>query len=200
MNKITDIVFDVGRVLIDVNYDTLFQFLWDHGASVHTEQEFIRQTDMLRYERGQIDDDTFLARLNNLFTTPPGREAIINAWQDLFTPIDDMLALANRLKSDYGVYLLSNTNSLHWQYVVPQYKLDQISHGLLTSFELGVMKPDPAIFRHAEQQFGLQAENTVFIDDIQENATGAIACGWYGIHHISTIKTVQLLRTLGVAL
>jgi HAD superfamily hydrolase (TIGR01509 family) len=49
------------------------------------------------------------------------------------------------------------------------------------SHEVGVSKPDPAIYRHCEQRAGARAEECVFIDDIPANVEGARQCGWRGI-------------------
>ena len=198
--KITDIVFDVGRVLIDFSYDDFFAWLKSEGAQLNGVSDFVEKIDLHAYEHGRISDDQFLANLNRLLHKPVDKQILIKHWLDLFTPLDDMLQLAEQLKTNYGVYLLSNTSAMHWQHIVPRFRLHEISHGLLTSFEVGAMKPDPAIFHTAEQQFGIKAKTTVFIDDIQDNTSGAIACGWWGIHHKNSHYTRQQLQHLGVIL
>lgn len=200
MAEIKNIVFDVGRVLIDVNYASLFAFLREHKATIQTEEAFVRLTDMRAFERGLIDDETFLNNMAALFPRSPGHTALRDIWLDQFSPINEMLALAIQLKQNYGVYLLSNTNSLHWQHIVPAYNLADIGHGLITSYETGCAKPDPAIFHQAEQHFNLSPESTIFIDDIEDNAAGARACGWHGIQHISLQTTRSRLSLLGVIL
>ncbi len=198
--NITDIVFDVGRVLIDFSYDDFFAWLTTQGANINSVADFSEKTDLLAYEHGHITDEQFLTKLNYLLNRPVDRHTLITRWLDLFEPISDMLQLAEQLKGNYGVYLLSNTSALHWQHIVPCYDLSQISHGLLASFEVGAMKPDAAIFRAAEQQFKLNPHTTVFIDDITDNTEGAIRCGWKGIHHKNSHDTRQQLQTLGIIL
>jgi len=198
--NITAIVFDVGRVLIDFSYDDFFAWLRTQGAEFNGVADFVEKTGLLAYEHGHVNDDHFLARLSSLLNKPVDQATLINKWLDLFEPIDEMLQLAQGLKTRYGVYLLSNTSALHWQHIVPRFQLNAISHGLLASFEVGAMKPDPAIFRAAEQQFELTAKTTVFIDDIVDNAEGAIRCGWQGIHHKNSPDTRRQLQELGVIL
>lgn len=198
--NITAVVFDVGRVLIDFSYDDFFAWLETQGAQIKGVEDFVEKTDLLAYEHGHITDDVFLGNLNNLLNKPIDNARLVSKWLDLFEPIDDMLQLAQELNDNYGVYLLSNTSQLHWQHIVPRYHLDEICHGLLTSFEVGAMKPDPAIFHAAEHQFELNAKTTVFIDDIADNAEGASQCGWLGIHHKNFLDTRQQLQNLGVIL
>ncbi|MDH5181611.1 MAG: HAD family phosphatase [Gammaproteobacteria bacterium] len=200
MSAIKNIVFDVGRVLIGVDYCRLYDFIQQHGVILASEDEFIRRTDMSAYERGLIDTDCFLANLARLFPTAPSTAELAAAWLDIFTPIDAMLQLCRQLKGPYRIYLLSNTNPLHWQHVVPTYRLEQCCHGLLTSFDSGLMKPDPAIYHTAEQHFGIMPHETLFIDDIKENIHGAAVCGWSTIHHISVEQTRSELSHFGVVL
>ena len=197
---ISAIVFDVGRVLIDFSYDDFFAWLATQGARFNGVDDFVEQTDLLAYEHGHISDAVFLGTLNNLLSQPVATDTLVTKWLDLFVPIEEMLQLARRLKANYGVYLLSNTSALHWQHIVPRFQLDELSHGLLASFEVGAMKPDPAIFRAAKQRFELKAKSTVFIDDIAANAEGARSCGWQEIHHKNLQDTSRQLQKLGVIL
>lgn len=199
-DTIKAIVFDVGRVLIDFSYDDFFDWLTSRGAEIRDVADFVERTELLAYEHGRISDHAFLDNLNRLLQQPADKEVLVAHWLDLFTPVDEMLQLAGQLQANYGIYLLSNTSALHWQHVVPRFRLEAISHGLLASYEIGAMKPDPAIFRAAEQHFELTPQTTVFIDDIAENADGARRCGWQGIHHKNSQDTRQQLLKLGVIL
>ena len=198
MSKITDIVFDVGRVLIDVNHDELQLFLQEHGAGSLSIDEFETKSDLIAYEHGQIDSDTFLENMNRLLTTPVDKQQLTDLWLGMFSPFTEMLELAHKLKAHYGVYLLSNTNPLHWQHIVPKYQLDQICHAMLTSCEIGIMKPDRAIYQLAEQRFELIPGNTLFIDDKLENTIAAEQQGWHTVHHLDINETYSQLNTMGV--
>lgn len=114
---------------------------------------------------------------------------------EIFEPMTEMLDFALELKREYRVFLLSNTSALHWDYLLSEYKLEEITTGVLASFEVGAMKPEAKIFREAEQRFDLLPENTVFIDDIEENVFGAISCGWHGIHHVGIEETKKQVKT-----
>lgn len=199
-SDIRAIVFDVGRVLIDFSYDDFFAWLAQRGADLKGVDDFVQRTDLHAYEHGWIDDDRFLAGLTRLLVRPVDRQQLLAQWLDLFDPIDDMLQLATQLKARYRVYMLSNTSALHWQHIVPHYQLESCCHGLLASYEVGAMKPDPAIFRAAEQKFELKPKTTVFIDDIADNVRGAEACDWQGIHHKNSRDTRRQLQQLGVIL
>ncbi len=193
---INDIVFDVGRVLVDFGYHDLFTLLRNHGAKVEGVKDFVKKTDLLSYEYGYISDKRFIDNINSLLESPLDHALLIEKWVCIFKPIQEMQALARALKDKFGVYLLSNTSGLHWNYLLTECQLNQISDGALASFEVGAVKPEEKIFREAEKHFHLKPKTTVFIDDLEENVAGAIACGWQGIHHTGVNNTREKLRTL----
>jgi putative hydrolase of the HAD superfamily len=196
MPQVTDVVFDVGRVLIDFSYERLVKVLRRQGAAVATVDQFTAAVDLIPYEQGRISDRQFLANLNALLSEPLPEAELIAAWNDLFTPIDAMLELAAGLKSSCGVYLISNTSNLHWRHLLHTYRLADICHGYLASYQVGAMKPDPKIFSAARERFGLVPGQTVFIDDMKGNVDGAVACGWLGIHHRSVVETRRRVSAL----
>lgn len=201
MAQVTDVVFDVGRVLIDFSYDKFAAKLQAHGARCKGPEGFVEHVDLIAYEHGEISNEEFLNQLNALLTRPLPLAELTDAWNDLFTPIREMLAVAGTLKKHRCVYLLSNTSELHWQYLQEAFGLDKICHDMLASYEVGAMKPSRELFSAAGSRFDLCPETTVFIDDRQENVEGAIACGWQGIWHRSIEMTKsELQRLTGVEL
>lgn len=201
MAQVTDVVFDVGRVLIDFSYDKFSAKLRSHGADCEGPEGFIEHVDLIAYEHGEISNEEFLNQVNALLTKPLPLDELTAAWNDLFTPIREMLAVAGALKEQRCVYLLSNTSELHWQFLQENFGLDKICHDMLASYEVGAMKPSPELFNAAGSRFDLCPETTVFIDDRQENVAGAIACGWQGIWHRSIEATkAELQRLTGVDL
>lgn len=196
MAQVSDVVFDVGRVLIDFSYDRFADTLRAHGASFEGVEGFLDRVDLIGYELGEISSKEFLLQINRLLTDPLPLEELAGAWNDLFTPIREMLAVAGILKKKCCVYLLSNTSELHWQYLQERFALDKVCCDMLASYEVGAMKPAAEIFSIACSRFDLHPETTVFIDDREENVEGAIACGWHGIWHRSIAGTRKQLRQL----
>ncbi len=196
MAQVSDVVFDVGRVLIDFNYVRFAETLRAHGASFEGTEGFLERVDLIGYELGEISSEQFLQQINRLLTDPLPLPELATAWNDLFSPICEMLAVAGTLKQKCCVYLLSNTSELHWQYLQERFGLDKICCDMLASYEVGAMKPAPEIFAIACSCFDLRPETTVFIDDREENVTGAIACGWHGIWHRTVADTRRQLRLL----
>lgn len=198
MTQIDAVVFDVGRALVDLQFDDFLQFLAGHGVDVEHVLQVIERIDLAAHERGELDSDSLVARIAALGTRPMDPAAVRAQWLGMFVPDEPMFGLARRLLGRHRVFLLSNVGPLHWEHLDRQYGLESLGQGALTSFRAGVMKPAAGIYGQAERQFRLQPARTVFIDDRPENIDAARVRGWHGIHHFDYDSTVAALRALGV--
>lgn len=194
---IRDIVFDIGRVIIDIQPEPMLEFLHDRGAARLDLHAMLEQIGINEHETGRMDGAGLIERLRAL--APQATPAELRAqWLDMFAPHQDMIQLAHRIAPHHGVYLLSNVGDLHWEHLVQRHGIAGIGRGALTSFHAGVMKPDTAIYAQAEQKFALVPAMTVFVDDRPENIEAARARGWHGIVHRNFNDTRQGLLRLGV--
>ena len=92
--------------------------------------------------------------------------------------IEGTEAIALRLKqAGYRVFGLTDNVHEIVRHYKTRYRFWELFEGAVVSAEIGLMKPDPAIFRHLLQTFGLKADETVFFDDYQANIDGAAAVG-----------------------
>jgi HAD superfamily hydrolase (TIGR01509 family) len=196
MSQFDAVVFDVGRVLIDYDYSSFFTLMRNHGADIVGEFDFTARIDLGSYEEGGLSTEEFFAGLRRMLKQPIDNDTLIAAWTSIFTPIPEMLTLAQELKKHCKVYLLSNISPLHWDYLKQNYELQHLCHDMLGSYEAGAMKPHADIYAEAKTRFCIDPQRTVFVDDKPENISGARACGWKGFVHESSEQTVQQLRQL----
>jgi putative hydrolase of the HAD superfamily len=135
-----------------------------------------------RYEIGQIDEAEFerqAADLTGLSTKQIGDA--VAAWLKGACP--GAAELVGRLGSHPHVRsaCLSNTNPRHWRMMNSPGPND-LGLGRLTwrfvSYEVGHLKPFPAVFRHVERVSGLAPAQILFFDDNPGNVAAARACGW----------------------
>ena len=197
--SITSIVFDIGWVLVHLDYSRLTRFLQDHGADIGHLREVWPRVELARHETGELPGDELLTNLAGLGNRPMDGAALRACWLDMFELQVPMVSLARRLAERYRVHLLSNVGDLHWAHFSREYGLHRIGHGALPSFVAGVMKPEPRIYAEAERRFGLEPRSTVFVDDLEVNIESARPRGWHGVRHVSYAATVQALAALGVA-
>jgi HAD superfamily hydrolase (TIGR01509 family) len=195
---IRNVVFDVGNVLLPLDYRAFLTFLTEAGVDLSDMPGWLARIGLEAHERGELRGEAFLERLASTSGRQLDLARLRRAWLDMFDEAPEMFALATGLKSQYRVYLLSNIGDLHWDHLAQRYGLEGLVHGALASFRAGVIKPQAAIFREAERLFGLEPAGTVFIDDLSANVRGAEACGWHGINHVDPATTRAALRRLGV--
>lgn len=195
---ITQVVFDIGQVLVKLRPAPLFALLAEHGYQPDDLERVAHRIRIFEHETGRLDGAGLLANVAALAPRPPDPARLQAAWLDMFEPDRRMIDLAARLRSTHGVFLLSNVGDLHWAHLRGVWRVHELAHDALPSFEVGVMKPDEAIYREAERRFALDPARTVFIDDRAENVAAARNRGWQAIHHGDTEGTLRALRTLGV--
>ena len=197
--RIRNIVFDIGWVLVRFNYRPLLGFLQAHGAQLADRDAVMRGIRLEDHETGRLSGEGLLERLQALTRTQAASlEEMRSKWLDVFELDPAMIELAHRLSEDYRVFLLSNIGDLHWAHLAREYRLHAIGHGALPSYVAGVMKPHPAIYAEAERRFALEPSATVFIDDRADNIATARTRGWQGITHQGYPDTLARLQSLGV--
>jgi 2-haloacid dehalogenase len=195
---IRTIVFDIGWVLVRLNYRPLLGLLQARGADVADRDAVMARIQLEDHETGRLPGRALLERLAALARVPVALEEVQAQWLDMFELEPPMIELAHRLSEHYGVYLLSNIGDLHWAHLAREYRLHAIGHGALPSYLAGVMKPDAGIYAEAERRFALEPLATVFIDDRPDNVVAARGRGWHGIVHADYRGTLDALRRLGV--
>jgi 2-haloacid dehalogenase len=196
---VRNVVFDIGWVLVRLDYRPLLGFLQAHGAQLADRDAVMQGIRLEDHETGQLPGQGLLERLRGLTRSRTASlEEMQAKWLDMFELESAMIELAHRLSERYRVFLLSNIGDLHWAHLSREYRLHAIGHGALPSYIAGVMKPHPGIYVEAERRFALEPATTVFIDDRPDNIATARARGWHGIVHRGYTDTLGHLQTLGV--
>lgn len=190
---IRNIIFDWGGVLLDLDVEGCLCAFEQAGAT-HI-RPLLNGTNELGifkdYECGKIDTPTFRQEICRLIGQSLPDAEIDRLWNsELLSIPQEKLELLWHLHSHYNLYLLSNTNELHWEHASPrvfQYQgkdTKECFKQIFLSFRMGVSKPDPAIFRTALQEAGLRPEETLFIDDSETNCRAAASIGIQVAHYI----------------
>jgi glucose-1-phosphatase len=120
-------------------------------------------------------------------------------WEDIFTENHAMLDLVRALHREYPLFLLSNTSDLHMEYVFRMYPVLSLFKDGVYSYRAKCFKPDRRIYEIALRQFGVEARETVFIDDLQPNIDTALEMGFHAIHydhnrHGDLVRKLKALR------
>ena len=190
--NIKNIVFDLGGVLIDLDFKSAINGLQKAGfANVKEQlQAFDREGIFQKFEVGEISADEFRAAIReNAIVTLTDTE-INNLWNLMLLEIPrEKLELILDLRSKYMVYLLSNTNSIHWDYVCKNafnyrgFRVNDYFEETFLSFEMHLAKPDKAIYKKMLNDANLLPEETLFIDDSEANCKAAAEVGIHAHHY-----------------
>ena len=111
--------------------------------------------------------------------------------------IDQVLAdRILELKKSYKIGLLSNYSQMMRDKIENDWDIKHLFDDIIISYEVGLIKPDPAIFDLAVSRLGAEAHEAVLIDDRIKNIEGAHAYGMHAIHYITREQSLHDLDAL----
>ncbi len=182
-----NIIFDLGKVLIDYNFDVFYKELkYEPGLEILTESTF----PILEFESGRITRKEFYQQLKNIYKFEHSLADFEKVWCSVFTELTGLVDYARELKEKYNVFVLSNTDEIHFTSIWEDYpELHFFERNLMLSYELDSVKPQKEIYERSLKMFDLKPEDCLFIDDKPENIQGAREMGIAGILYTNFEET-----------
>lgn len=187
MSSIKAIIFDLGGVLIDLDFNKTTRAFQDLGFP-NFEQMFSQfKADRLfeKLETGLISEDDFYVAMQKVNPGHLTAANIRNAWNSLLLDFRlTSLDYLGTIKKHYPIFLLSNTNIIHYNAFNEKLKaqagleiLDPLFTKCYYSHDIGLRKPNQNIYEYVLNDAGLEAATTLFIDDTNINIEGARGVG-----------------------
>ena len=200
MKNIKTIIFDLGAVLLNINYQltiTEFAKLGVKNADSFYSKEV--QTNLFNdIESGEISADSFLKLLQKE-TNNASKNEVRNAWNAMLIDLPkERIELLKQLKQDFPIYLLSNTNSIHiseFRKKIGETKYQEFYNlfdKVYYSHEIGFRKPNKDAFQLILDENNIKANEVLFIDDSPQHIEGANKLG-IQTHHLSDTEEVATL-------
>lgn len=197
---IHNLIFDMGGVLMQHNIpgciDRLKQLTGENFSRLGMDDKGEGTGLMEQFEKGLISLDEFLTQVLKLCVPGTTREQVIEAWVTIHAgiPAERMEYLKQLKQQGYHLYLLSNNNDACWQDILDHYDMS-VFDDVFLSHVLHMVKPNPALFEYVHHKLNLDPEQTVFVDDIEENRRAAQqATGWHTVPSVDELK--QFLSTI----
>ena len=205
MQNIKNIIFDLGGVILNINFkktEEAFLQLGLKNFSDHISQTYISDF-FEKYETGLIDDVEFVEGIAKLIGEPIDDDKIIAAWNALlldFPP--ERIALLKKIKTKFRIFLLSNTNSIHLKefqqrlFNLYGVYLEDLFEKAYYSHAVKLRKPGAAIFELVLKENNLDPSETLFIDDTASNFEEAKKLGIH-VHHLvagSSITDINIFQ------
>ncbi len=189
-----NIIFDLGGVLLDINVEGTFRAFASLGLSpaMLNETTCLNDEVMQRFETGHATSYEMFAyivshlpSIAQIYTADILRDKIEEAWCAMLGEIDieKMRRLQQLRSKGYKVFLLSNTNEIHWQVIEKKISalegkpLSEYFDKCYLSYKMGLRKPSPMIFEALLADAGIAAAETIFFDDSKENCEAAARIG-----------------------
>jgi len=202
------IFFDLGNVILPFNNyqiaeklcrfsqkrefqdpEKIFSYLFD------LEKGVINDFDM-----GRVSPSEFFQSIKKSLGLSIAFEKFIPIWTDIFIENQEVSEIILSLKGKWRLGLLSNTDPLHFQYIVSTFPIVSTLEKWILSYEVGFKKPDARIFQRAMEWASVEPEKILFIDDTKGHVEAAISLGMQGVHFISATKLREELFQRQVAL
>lgn len=210
MSKLKAIIFDFGGVLLDLDIsktEAAMSKLLNMEIVAPYKDRYREIT--LALEKGQMLPEAFIFAIQSMCDPVPQGRDVVDAWnamlcgwqQDRFTILDE-------LKKDYSIYLLSNTNQIHLDYVIREleevYQIDNFEDRFFNqcfySHKMNAWKPEKEIYKQVESTIGLERSEFIFIDDNGNNINGAKELGWQAYLHPTNSDLRLTLNNAGVGI
>jgi len=175
-------IFDLGNVIVDIDFNRVLG-AWSDFSRVPLatlKQNFVMGEAFHRHERGEISDEEFAKALCEDMALPLSYEQFSTGWQAVFVALrPEVIDIMHKLREQgHRVVVLSNTNRLHTTFWPEQYpEIRAAADHIYLSQEMGMRKPEAAIYQQVLTQEGFSAEDAVFFDDNAENIAGAERVG-----------------------
>jgi glucose-1-phosphatase len=196
------IVSDFGGVICTFDYRIFCERLAGRiGKSADEIYAVVYGNDLQAdFERGRLTGPEYHRTVMGLLGGDVPYAEFFSMYGNIFTEIPAICDLLRRLHRRYPLYLLSDTNEIHFGYVRKTVGVVELFDECVVSYEVGVMKPDPGIYQEALRRSGLPAEACVFIDDRPGNVEGARRVGMRAFQFRSVEQCAADLESLGVVI
>ncbi len=185
------VIFDFGGVIINIDYEATIAAFKSLGiVNFDALYSQAAQSDLFdAVETGRISAQHFINGLLPLMPSGTTPNQVVQAWNAMILDIPlHRIEFLLKLREKCPIYLLSNTNSIHidkalrnWKSVT-ELSIHTVFDKVYLSHEMNLRKPDPAIFKHVCKEINVAPENALFIDDSIQHIEGAKRIGLNTYH------------------
>ena len=178
------IAFDLGKVIFDFDYNIALDKIKDkvNVSKDKIIEEIFFNNFGLEFEKGLQSSNEFYLEFKNKFSASLNYNEFAGAWSNIFSPKIEIIEVIKKLNMRYPLYLISNTNELHFGYLYSEYrKVFSMFDELILSFKVKSVKPDIKIFSILKEMSGIEFKDIIYIDDRQDLISAAKDIGLISI-------------------
>jgi HAD superfamily hydrolase (TIGR01509 family) len=200
------LLFDLGNVIVRVSHSAVAEALAARSADPRFQDPrrvlalaFDDHEGLtVAFDEGRLTSDAFYRSVSDRLALSLSYEEFAGCWNTGFEENLEVTAFIRRLHRRYRLMLLSNTNTLHFSYLKPRLPVLSLMERTFLSFELGMRKPDRALYERVIKAAGVKPEHIVYIDDIEAYTRAAGELGMQAITFESAGSLERALQECGV--
>ena len=198
MKNIDNIIFDLGNVILNIDYQNTIDAFKKIG--VPNASSFYSKSSQLnifnQLETGHISKQNFILEIQKIVPKASASQ-IINAWNAILQDLpNERLEILKNIKDKFSIFLLSNTNSIHIEKIINKLgekkyeEFYNLFEKVYYSHEVKLRKPNADIFKLVIKENCLSIKNTLFIDDSIQHIESAKKIG-LKTYHLDGNKTLE---------
>ncbi len=181
---IRTIISDMGNVILTFDHMIFIRKAADF--SPHSPKKILiileNHIDLIQdFSRGKLEPEAYVKQMSRLIDADIEPQEFITMYRDIFSLNRKVLDTLCEYRDSKKMVLLSNTDTIHFEYIQTTFPEMFIFDEYILSFETGSLKPELDIYKTALERAGVSAEEAVFIDDLEPNVKAAVSLGMKGI-------------------
>lgn len=201
--EIEVLIFDLGNVLIDFDHTIAAKRIasFCDKSPQQIFDLFFASDITIVFEEGKVSPRDFYLRVKEMLGLRLEYDSFVPIWNDIFflsAKNRVLYSLINRLRERYKTALVSNINTLHYEYVKERFPVFGVFHKVFVSFELGAIKPNHLIYKKALEDLKAEPQNVFYADDRAELVESARELGIKGFVFSSVEQLKKDLTASGV--
>lgn len=189
MKSVSLILFDLGKVIVELSHREMAAAMAERSTDPRFQDAsrllsaVFESDDALTgsFDEGKLSSREFYETACSRFSLRLSYEDFVEKWNRSFKENTRVTALIERLQASYRLFLLPNTNPLHYACLEKKIPVVGKMEQKILSYEVGHRKPSPAIFQAALDRAGVFPDEALYIDDIEDFVRAAGRMGIDGI-------------------
>ncbi|MFA5200025.1 MAG: HAD hydrolase-like protein, partial [Candidatus Omnitrophota bacterium] len=153
------------------------------------------------FEAGKISPQNFYLKVKEMLDLDLSFNSFIPIWNDIFflSPKNrSVYRLINILRANYETALLSNINTLHYEYLKEKFPVFGVFDKIFLSFEMGLIKPDKEIYKKVIGELKVTAKEIFYTDDRKELVESAASLGMKAKIFVNFAQLMSDLEEAGI--
>jgi len=186
VKEIKNLVFDFGGVIYQIDHEKQKKAFLSLGIDnfEHHYSQAIQTAVFADFEKGLVSENEFRRQVSGFLGLKLPHEIIDENWNSILVGfMDKSVSLLLKLKERYRLFLLSNTNSIHYKLYINEfiekygYDFNTLFEKTYWSFQIERRKPDAEVFEFVMAEGNMKSGETIFIDDSVQNTIAATHAG-----------------------